>query len=128
MTESLLRIGEVADATGLAVSAIRYYDEIGLVVARMHDGNGRMFSQDAVGRVLFVQRCKDAGFTLEEIGQILDDTSGGWLQLVEAKQRELVQRRDHLSKMIGVLDDVKRCGCSVVTECSRQPVVTAAGQ
>ena len=122
-----MTIGEVADSTGLATSAVRYYDEIGLIAAATRIGGKRRFTPDTVGRVIFVKRCKDAGFSLEEIGLILDDTAGGWHDLVDAKRAELIARRDRLDQVIATLDEIRACGCQVVAECVLQPTI-AHGQ
>ncbi len=118
MTEAAhLTIGAVADATGLAVSAVRYYDEIGLVPAASRVGGKRRFRQDAVGRVAFIRRAQEAGFTLVEISLILDDTAGGWRDLVDSKVAELISRRSRLDQMIARLGEVRTCGCDAVAHC-----------
>ena len=81
---ALLPIGEVADSAGVAVSAVRYYDEIGVITAIARVGGKRRFDPDTVGRVSFIRRAQEAGFSLEEIRTILDDAQGGWHDLVEA--------------------------------------------
>ncbi|MGI9611963.1 MAG: MerR family transcriptional regulator [Acidimicrobiales bacterium] len=115
----LLSIGQVATATGLAVSAVRYYDEIGLVEAAARVGGKRCFSPDTVGRVNFVQRCQEAGFTLEEVGEVLDDTAGDWRRFVDDKVAELTARRDHIDVVLDMLREIRSCGCQVVAECPR---------
>ena len=56
----LLPIGEVARSTGLAVSAVRYYDEIGVITASARVGGKRRFDPDTVGRVSFIRRAQEA--------------------------------------------------------------------
>ncbi len=68
----LLPIGEVAETTGIAVSALRYYEEIGVISSTARVGGKRRFDPATIGRVSFIQRAKEAGFSLEEIGTILD--------------------------------------------------------
>lgn len=119
MTAELLTIGEVAASAGLAVSAVRYYDEIGLIDTTTRVGGKRRFDPDTVGRVNFVQWAQEAGFSLDEIRLILDDTLGGWRELVDAKLAELHERRDRLDATISMLTEIKSCGCQVVASCSR---------
>ena len=85
----LLPIGAVAKTTGIAVSAVRYYDEIGVITAVSRVGGKRRFAPETVGRVSFILRAQDAGFSLDAIRTILDDTAGGWRALVESQHVEL---------------------------------------
>ena len=116
---ALLPIGAVADSAGVAVSAVRYYDEIGVITATARVGGKRRFDPDTVGRVSFIRRAQEAGFSLEEIRTILDDTQGGWHDLVEEKLAELSERRDRLDTMIAMLGEIRDCGCEVVASCPR---------
>ena len=113
----LLSIGEVAKSTGVTVSAVRYYDEIGVIAASARVGGKRRFSPDTVGRVAFIRRAQEAGFSLEEIGRILDDERGGRRDLIEAKVAELADRRDRLDTMIALLAEISDCGCQAVASC-----------
>ncbi|MFT5202992.1 MAG: MerR family redox-sensitive transcriptional activator SoxR [Candidatus Aldehydirespiratoraceae bacterium] len=112
-----LAIGEVATATGLAVSAVRYYDEIGVISTADRVGGKRRFSESTVGRVNFIRRSQDAGFSLDEIREILDDTSGEWHQIVEAKIAETITRRAELDTLLSLLEAIQECGCEAVATC-----------
>lgn len=114
---SLLSIGAVAERTGLRVSAVRYYDEIGVISAAERVGGKRRFTEATIGRVNFIRRSQDAGFSLDEIRRILDDTRGEWRTLVDEKTTELVERRRELDEMIDFLGEMRRCGCEVVATC-----------
>jgi DNA-binding transcriptional MerR regulator len=73
--ERLLRIQEVAAETGLTPRAIRYYEELGLLapVARS-EGAYRLYDAEDVARLRFIRGLRDdAGFSLAEIGQLLED-------------------------------------------------------
>ncbi len=113
----LLAIGEVARATGIAVSAVRYYEDIGLISAAGRIGGKRRFDPATVGRVRFVLQARQSGFTLDEIGTILDDDTGEWRTLVDRKLEELTERRDRLDAMIATLAEVRQCGCGAVGSC-----------
>lgn len=116
---ALLPIGEVARNTGVAVSALRYYDQIGVITASTRVGGKRRFDPDTVGRVSFIRRAQEAGFTLDEIRMVLNDEQGGWRGLVEDKMAELSERRDRLDVMIAMLGEIRDCGCEVVASCPR---------
>lgn len=114
-----LAIGAVAEATGVAVTAIRYYDEIGIVEPATRVGGKRRFAPDAVGRISFIRRAQDVGFSLEEIRLILDDRAGEWHQIVADKLAELQHRRQRIDTMISLLDEMSQCGCDIVADCPR---------
>ena len=71
----LLRINEVAADTGLTTRTIRYYEELGLLKpAARSEGSYRLFDPDDLERLRFIKGLRDdAGFSLAEIGQLLED-------------------------------------------------------
>ena len=71
----LLRIQEVADFVGLTARSIRYYEELGLLEpAARSEGAYRLYDADDVARLQFIKGLRDdAGFSLAEIGQLLED-------------------------------------------------------
>ncbi|MBW4695549.1 MAG: heavy metal-responsive transcriptional regulator [Lyngbya sp. HA4199-MV5] len=86
--EQLLKIGEVAAASGLPVKTIRYYEEIGLLlptVARSQVGY-RLFNEDVLNRLAFIKRAQTLGLTLTEIKTILTVHDEGELPCCEVKQ------------------------------------------
>lgn len=118
-TTTLLPIGEVADNTGLNVTAVRYYDEIGVISAATRIGGKRRFHPDTVGRVSFIKRAQDAGFSLDEIRTLLDEEQAGWRDLVDEKISELTGKQERLATMIEMLAEMRECGCKVVASCPR---------
>ena len=118
-TTALLSIGEVAAQTGSAPSALRYYEDVGLISTTTRVGGKRRFHPEVVGRISFVQRAQEAGFTLQEIAALLDDTAGTWRGLVDSKLDELRSRRDRIETMIQLLGEIRTCGCAVVADCPR---------
>jgi MerR family transcriptional regulator, repressor of the yfmOP operon len=74
-TAPLLRINEVAAETGLTTRAIRYYEEIGLLEpAARSDGDYRLYDESDLDRLQFIRSLRDdAGFSLSQIGQLLED-------------------------------------------------------
>lgn len=70
----LLRIQEVAAEVGLTTRSIRYYEEIGLLAPDRSDGAYRLYDAEDVERLRFIKGLRDdAGFSLAEIGQLLED-------------------------------------------------------
>jgi MerR family redox-sensitive transcriptional activator SoxR len=118
----LLAIGTLSDATGVAVSALRYYDEVGLIDASTRVGGKRRFEPAVIGRVNFVKRAQGVGFSLDEIGAILDDDAGSWRNVVVEKLENLREQRDELESMIAMLEAVEDCGCQIVSQCPRTAV------
>lgn len=114
---AMLAIGELAAATGVAVTALRHYDEVGVITPAARVGGKRRFSGGAVGRVNFVRRAQQFGFSLAEIRDILDDTSGHRHHVVDHKLASLRVQEDELATMIDVLTKMQTCGCDVVAEC-----------
>jgi DNA-binding transcriptional MerR regulator len=72
---ALLRIQEVAEETGLTARTIRYYEEMGLLApAARSGGDYRLYDRDDLDRLRFIRGLRDdAGFSLAEIGQFLED-------------------------------------------------------
>ena len=67
-----LTIGKLACETGVKVVTIRYYEQIGLMpIAPRTDGNYRTYSLEHRRRLLFIRRCRDLGFTLDQIRDLL---------------------------------------------------------
>ncbi|MGV2828985.1 heavy metal-responsive transcriptional regulator [Myxosarcina sp. GI1(2024)] len=74
------KIGELADRTGVSVGTLRYYSDLGLLHLAKRGENGyRYYNQDASKQVEFIKKAQALGFTLEEIGQILDVRDRGQL-------------------------------------------------
>lgn len=72
MTEDLRPIGQVAEATGLSLRTIRYYEEIGLVTPSGRSSGGfRLYNTEDVDRLLLIKRMKPLGYPLEEIARLL---------------------------------------------------------
>jgi DNA-binding transcriptional MerR regulator len=91
----LVPIGELARRTGVATSALRYYERIGLLPVADRLGQRRQYPADCLERVALIRLYQNAGFTLAEIGPLLAATSRGrpaWNHLAEQKVAELDTR------------------------------------
>jgi MerR family redox-sensitive transcriptional activator SoxR len=101
-----ISIGELARRTGLASSALRYYERIGLLSAAGRTGGRRQYGTGSVERVASIQLFQDAGFTLGEIRLLLATRgrrSRSWVGLVEGKLRELdtlIARAEHARTLV----------------------------
>src|ERR1700686_3240252 len=71
MPSDYLTIGETAERTGVAVSALRFYEREGLITARRSTGGQRRFHRDTLRRVAFVRVAQRVGLTLDEIRDAL---------------------------------------------------------
>lgn len=114
----LLTVGQVAEAVGMATSTLRYYDEIGLVEPETRISGQRRYTDRAVHRLRIVHNCQQAGFTLDEIGQLLDST-GDWKGLARRKREELHARIEQLRQAVQLVDDALTCGCDNLEGCER---------
>ena len=93
MTENgLVPIGELARRSGVATSALRYYERVGLLSPAGRVGGRRHYQPSSAERVALIRLCQDAGFTLAEIGRLLDGWSRAWGRLAERKIAELDAR------------------------------------
>jgi DNA-binding transcriptional MerR regulator len=91
----LVPIGELARRTGVATSALRYYEKIGLLSPAARAGQRRQYQESSAERVALIRLCQGAGFTLFEIGRLLAAWNGGqegWTHLAELKIAELDTR------------------------------------
>lgn len=71
-----MRIGQLAKLTGFAASALRYYEEAGLLgPSRRTEAGYRVYTDEAIGRLQFVQRAKALGLSISEVRQLLGTAS-----------------------------------------------------
>ena len=97
MTNSsrLIAIGELSRLTGLASSALRYYERVGLLSPAARTGGRRHYEVSSAERVAMIQLCQESGFTLRETRALLAANRRRgrlWTSLAEAKLRELDSR------------------------------------
>jgi len=98
-----LSIGALADRTGLAVSAIRYYESQGLVHAERNAGGQRRFARAEIRRLSFVMIAQQFGVSLAEIRALLDELPEGRPPTPEDWQRISLRFRDRLDARIDTL-------------------------
>ena len=98
-SKNLLTIGAVAERTGLAVSAIRFYEEQGLVQAERAPSGHRRFRRATIRRLSFIRICQRLGYSLDDIRTQLDQlpegrtpTEADWQLMAKHFRTEIDQR------------------------------------
>ncbi|MFS4582029.1 redox-sensitive transcriptional activator SoxR [Phaeobacter sp. C3_T13_0] len=117
-------IGYLAERTGLAVSAIRYYEAQGLVEPWRNAGGQRRFHRADLRRLSFIMIAQKFGFSLPEIQGFLKSLPGGrtptkadWTKLSTAFRSHLDARIETLMKLRDDLDGCIGCGCLSLPSC-----------
>lgn len=120
-----LTIGDLAARSGVAPSALRYYERLGLVRAARTSGNQRRYERAELRRVAFIRVAQQVGVSLEEIRAALDTLPGNrtptpadwahlslrWRHRLDEQIALLQRLRDNLSGCIG-------CGCLSLQRCT----------
>jgi MerR family transcriptional regulator, redox-sensitive transcriptional activator SoxR len=120
-----MSIGEVAERTGVAVSALRFYDAEGFIASIRTSGGQRRFSREVLRRIAFIRVAQTVGLTLDEIRDALATLpegrtptkadwarlSRGWRPRLDAQIALLERLRDQLTSCIG-------CGCLSLQACA----------
>jgi MerR family transcriptional regulator, redox-sensitive transcriptional activator SoxR len=120
-----LTISEVGRKVGLRPSAIRYYEQIGIVGPAMRVGGQRRYDDAAVYRLTVIQRGRALGFTLEEIRTLIfafpDATPAAprWRHLAQKKLDELTRLVDTINARQELLREQGNCGCASLDECGK---------
>ena len=127
-TVQLLTIGEVAQRTGVATSALRFYESIGLIQSQRTAGNQRRYQRSTIRTVAVVKAAQRAGISLDEIGQRLSElpairsgrapSRNDWESLSVAWTNELDRKIAHLTKVKLELSSCIGCGCLSLDTCA----------
>ena len=104
MIDQAIQIGELSRRTGCNIETIRYYERIGLMPAPPRRGRYRNYGIVDVGRLGFVRRARELGFTLDEVRALLGLAAGG--QAACAEVRTLAA--SHLQDVRSRITDLKR--------------------
>jgi MerR family redox-sensitive transcriptional activator SoxR len=119
-----LTIGEMAERSGVATSALRYYEKEGLIDSVRTAGGQRRFHRDVLRRVAFIRAAQHVGLSLDDIRDSLESLpdnrtptaadweklSRSWRPLLDDRIHELERLRDRLDSCIG-------CGCLSLKAC-----------
>jgi MerR family redox-sensitive transcriptional activator SoxR len=121
-----LAISDIARAFGLRTSAIRYYEEIGILPKPMRKNGRRSYDKSVLFRLAVVQRARESGFTLEEIRELFFGFQPAtpppkrWHKLSERKITELRIRMKQLKLMETLLKQIQGCRCNALEECGER--------
>ena len=133
---TILKIGQVARATGFTVETIRYYESIGLIPEAQRSSSGyRVFSAEIVRRLRFVRRAQNVGFSLDETRRLLElqgqpDASAS--EVRELASLKLAEIEEKLSDLERIRDALRAASCScdgsgLVRECSILDALDGSG-
>jgi MerR family transcriptional regulator, redox-sensitive transcriptional activator SoxR len=125
MPKTWITIGELAKRAGVAASAIRFYEQQGLIVSARTAGMQRQFKRDVLRRVAFIRVAQTVGLSLQDIraaiAKLPDNRtptkadwamlSRAWQPLLDERIRALTSLRDQLTSCIG-------CGCLSLKVCA----------
>lgn len=121
----LLPIGQLAERTGLSVSAIRFYEARGLVSALRNRGGQRRFLRSDIRRLSFIRIAQQLGLTIEEIQAQLaalpqgrTPTQADWTRISREFRTTLDARIAMLERMRDRLDGCIGCGCLSLRKCA----------
>ncbi|MCL4147774.1 UNVERIFIED_CONTAM: hypothetical protein GTU68_037582 [Idotea baltica] len=120
-----LRIGRISQRTGLSISAIRFYEEQGLVQSERNATGQRVFQQSDIRKLSFVMIAQNLGFSLREIAQALArlpdnraPTLKDWEKLAGQFETVLEQRINALQTLRDKLTGCIGCGCLSLDRCA----------
>jgi MerR family redox-sensitive transcriptional activator SoxR len=119
-----LTIGAVSERTGVAASALRFYEEVGLIHSTRSPGGQRRYTRDTIRRVSFVRVAQQVGLTLDEIHEALASlperrtpTHKDWARLSSSWRPRLDEQIQVLERLRDRLDGCIGCGCLSLGVC-----------
>ncbi|MDG4791083.1 redox-sensitive transcriptional activator SoxR [Micromonospora sp. WMMD1102] len=125
MRQETLTIGELAARSGVATSALRYYERLGLIRAGRTGGNQRRFDRTELRRVSFIRISQQLGVSLEDIRGALAElpegrtpTKADWARLSAKWRRRLDERIELMTRLRDRLTNCIGCGCLSLRSCN----------
>lgn len=125
MGDGLLGIGEISERSGVAPSALRFYEERGLVASERAPSGHRRYPRSVLRRVAFIVFAQRVGLTLEEIRAELDRLPDGrvpnrrdWSRLSRAWSARIDDRIAELQRLKAGLAECIGCGCLSLDRCA----------
>jgi MerR family redox-sensitive transcriptional activator SoxR len=119
-----LSVGDVARRSGLAVSALHFYEAEGLIRSHRTQGNQRRYAREVLRRVAIIKVAQRAGIPLKTIREAFKalpqertPTVADWTRLSSAWKQELERRIDRLTRLRDHLNGCIGCGCLSVRDC-----------
>ena len=122
---STLTIGQVAERTGAATSALRYWEDLGLIGSVRTAGNQRRYERAIIRRVSFIRAAQRIGLSLDEIGAALatlpegrTPTAADWARLSRGWRPRLDEQIRRIERLRDQLDSCIGCGCLSLRTCA----------
>lgn len=119
-----LTIGEVAHRSGVATTALRFYEERGLISSTRTSGNQRRYDRGVLRRLAFIRAAQRVGLSLEQVSEALATlpadhapTKADWTRLSRKWRKELDARIDGLQRLRDYLSECIGCGCLSMKAC-----------
>jgi MerR family redox-sensitive transcriptional activator SoxR len=123
-TTDLLAVSEVADRSGFAPSALRFYEREGLIHATRTAGNQRRYERNVLRRLAFIRAARNVGLSLDEVAAALatlperrTPTRADWARLSRTWRTRLDNQIAALERLRDGLDSCIGCGCLSLRRC-----------
>jgi Cu(I)-responsive transcriptional regulator len=120
-------IGAASKQTGCSVPTIRYYEEVGLLPAAPRtEGNQRHYDDAAIRRLAFIRRCRDFGFTIEQVRELVglvDQPNRDCVEVRDVAQAHLQEVQEKLAELQALEASLSAFVCSCNTACAGGPAV-----
>lgn len=123
-TTDLLTMAETCRRSGFAASALRYYEELGLVRAERSPSGWRRYQRSALRRLAFIRAATNVGMSLDEVRHALSTlpssrtpTKADWGRISQSWRSQLDERIDALITLRDGLDSCIGCGCLSLQTC-----------
>lgn len=120
-----LTIGQLAERSGVAPSALRYYEDRGLISSERSAGNQRRYPTAMLRRVAFIRAAQRVGLSLEEVEEALrrlpegrTPTKADWARLSRAWRPRIEEQIERLERLRDKLDGCIGCGCLSLRTCA----------
>ena len=124
IANQVMTIGDLAERTGLSVSAIRFYETKGLVTPARNAGGQRRYLRSDIRRLSFVLVAQQLGFSIEDIRSALSSLPEGrtptqkdWEKISRAFHAKLEERIQRMTRLRDYLDGCIGCGCLSLKKC-----------
>ena len=122
--DELLSVGEMSRRTGVAVSALHYYERLGLIASERSTGNQRRYPRHMLRRVALISVAKRLGIPLEDVAEAFADvpltstpSHEDWQRASRRWQKVLEQRRRGIEQLERELTGCIGCGCLSLSRC-----------
>jgi MerR family redox-sensitive transcriptional activator SoxR len=126
-TTDLLTIGELADRSGLATSALRFYEAAGLISATRASSGHRRYPRSTLRRVAFIRAAREIGLSIDDVRASLatlpvdrTPTKADWARLSRQWREHLERRIHYLERLRDDLTSCIGCGCLSLAHCRLQ--------